>query len=125
MADQFSFVGSYGTKPLSGSLSFAPLIDTPINESINLDAKHLDEVDLTADAPVSVNFGGVTNANIVILKATGKCRARITSADGASQAIPFDTYLILMSESVPVTAIDITRVAGVETLVKIFLGEKS
>lgn len=125
MADQFSFTGSYDTKPLSGSLSFAALIDAPINEAVNLEHKSQDEITIIADAPVVVAFGGVTNAHIVIMKATGKVVARFTSANGSAQSIPFDTYLIIMSESAPFTAIDLTRVAGVETTVSIFLGEKA
>lgn len=125
MADSFKLTGSYDVSPLTSSLSFAPSITAPINEPRTLQSKMLGDIALEADAARAVQFGDVANANLIILKATGKVTARITSADGTSQAIPFDTYLILMSETVPVTAITLTRVPGTETIVKVFLGENA
>lgn len=126
MADQFSLSGLYSTQPLGGDPSFAPVIEAPINEPVVLAHKHYDDVDLSTDATTPLNFGGgVVNAHVVILKAVGgKVRARVTSADGSVQAIPFDTYLLLMSMTVPITAIDLTRVPSQATSVRVFLGEK-
>jgi fructose-specific phosphotransferase system IIC component len=124
MADQFVLQGSYSSTPMGQPSSFAQVVQATIDESTILDAQHVDEVTLAVDTSVVVPFGGVANANIIILKAVGgKVTARITSTDGAAQSVPFDTYFILMSESVPVTALDLTRVAGVETTVRVFLGE--
>lgn len=126
MTDVFKLLGSYEVDPLGSTTSFAPTIAAPINETRTLSAKHVDDVDLAADAPQALNFGGVQNAHIVLLKAVGgKVTAQITSTDGAAQAIPFDTYLVLMSESVPVTAISLTRTPGIETSVRVFLGQKA
>ncbi len=127
MADQFKLAGSYSTTPLGGEPSFDPIIDAPINEIIQLTNKVVDSIDLTVDTPVAVGFGGVTNANIVILKSTGgvKVIARLTSADGTLQSVPFDTFLILMSMDVPITAIDLTRLPATATTVRVFLGEES
>lgn len=126
MADIFKLLGSWETTPLTAPLSFAQVLTTPINESRVLAKKQSYEVDLTVDSAVAVTYGGVTNAHLVILKAVGgKVRARLTSADGAIQAVPFDTYFFLFSESVPITAIDLTRTAGTVTTVRVFLGEKS
>lgn len=126
MSDQFTLAGGYTTTPLGGEPSFDPNIDAPINEVTQLVRKKFDTITLTVDTPVAVNFGGLTDANIVILKSTGgvKVRARITSADGTQQAIPFDTFLILMSMDVPITAIDLTRLPATETEVRVFLGEE-
>jgi hypothetical protein len=126
MADAFKLLGSYETSPLGNPLSFAPNIIAQISESKTVKAKQIEDVTLDVDTPIAVPFGGVINAHIIILKATGgKVKARVTSADGAVQAIPFDTYWILMSESVPITAIDLTRVAGTLTTVRVFLAEKA
>jgi hypothetical protein len=126
MADSFKLLGSYETAPLGNPLSFAPFVVAQISEGRSLKAKQLSDLSLEADAPLAVPFGGVVNAHVVLIKAVGgKVRARITSADGALAPVPFDTYLILMSESVPITAIDLTRVAGTVTSVRVFLGEKS
>lgn len=126
MVDAFKLLGSYEAAPLAAPLSFAPTVIAQINEARSVKAKQVSDVSLDADAPVSVDFGGVANAHVVILKSTlGKVRARLTSADGSQQAVPFDTYFILMSESVPVTALDLTRVAGTPTVVRVFLAEKA
>ena len=126
MADSFKLLGSYELNPLGNPLSFAPSIVAQISESKQIKYKEVTTIDLTTDSPVSVAFGGVTNANIVILKAVGgKVRMRATSADGTLQSIPFDTYFILMSDSVPVTAIDLTRAAGIPSTVRIFIAEKA
>lgn len=126
MADTFKLIGSYDVTPLSSPLSFAPSIEAVINEAKAIAQKQLCDVTLSADSPVSVPFGGVTNANIIILKAVGgKVRARYTSADGTDQSVPFDTYVILMTDAVPITAIDLTRVSGTLTTVRVFLAEKA
>jgi hypothetical protein len=125
MADAFKLLGGYTVTPLGSALSFAPSLEAVIDEPKSIKAKELSELLIIADPAVSVPFGGVLNAHIVLLKATGKCEARITSAAGAAQVVAFDTYLILMSDSVPVTAITLTRVAGVDTTVRVFLAEKA
>jgi len=124
-SDQFTLSGGYVCEPLSAPASLAASITAAIDEPMVLKAKHYDTIKLSVDSAVVVNFGGVTNAHIVILKATGKVKLRVTSTDGATQALPFDTYLILMSQTVPITAIDLTRVAATDTDVMVFLGEKA
>jgi len=126
MADGFKLTGGYTVTPLGNPLSFAQNVEAVIDESVTLEAKQLSEQRLTVDTPVPVDFGGVVNANVVVMKAIGgKVTARFTSADGATQSVPFDTYLILMSDAVPITAIDLTRVAGTDTTVRVFLGDKA
>jgi hypothetical protein len=125
MSDRFVLSGSYVTTPLGGVQSFAQNIDALIDETTVLDKKYADTIELGVDTPVSIEFGGVTNAHVVILKAVGgKVRARVTSGDGAQQAIPFDTYIILMSMEEPITAIDLTRTPATLTTVRVFLGEE-
>ncbi len=127
MADSFLLSGSYTTTPLGGTPSFAPNIDALIDEPAQLEKKQVADIDLTVDTEVAIAFGGVTNANIVILKAVGggTVTARITSSKGANQDIPFDTYLILMSMNAPVTAIGLVRTPATLTTVRVFLGEES
>lgn len=126
MADAFKLAGSFEATPLTNPLSFAQAITAAISESVTLSARQSTDMTLSSDSAAPVAFGGVTNANVVILKSTGgKVKARITSADGAVQAVPFDTYWILMSDTVPITAIDLTRVAGVETTVRVFIAQKA
>lgn len=125
MADSFQLVGNYSTTPAPPGASGAMSFVGAISESLSLTRKDFDTVVLDVDTPVSVNFGsGVTSAAVVLLKATGgKVRARLTSTDGSQQAVPVDDLQILVSQSVPFTAIDLTRVPGVLTSVDVFLGQ--
>lgn len=67
----------------------------------------------------------VAGAHVLVVKPVGgKVRVRISTTDGATQAMPVDSYLCLISESVPVTAIDFTRLSGVTTTIKLFMAEK-
>ncbi len=84
------------------------------------------EYELDDDAVQTVAFGPLDNAHVVLIKTVGgKVRARLTSADGSQQSIPVDSFMVIVSESVPFTALDLTRVAGVTTTVKVLLGEKA
>lgn len=102
-----------------------PVGPTPIVESVVLDEKNLDQYTLTADAPQAVAFGGVTNAHVLIVSTDQKVKVTVTSADGSSQAIPCDGQLILISRSVPITAVTLTRVPATLTTAFVFLGEKA
>jgi hypothetical protein len=127
VADLFALQGGYTASPASGCPSGLPTIDTPLAESVMLSAKQIVEPTLTVDSPVAVAFGGVTNANVVVIKVKngGKVKARFTSADGSTQAVPVDSLLVLTALSVPITAIDLTRVPATATIVEVFLGQKA
>jgi hypothetical protein len=122
--ETYKLLGSWEVVPNESPKRGSPDIVTPIEEVLILSNEHNSKVKLTSDAPVSVAFGGVTNAHVVGLISDKKVRVRLTSADGSSQAIPVDGFLKLISRTVPTTAIDLTRVVGQETNVRVFLGEK-
>ena len=124
MAYQFALTGGYTTTPLDGVPSLAPNVDAPIDESMVVLKKTESDVDLNVDTPVPVQFGGVVSANVIILKTVGgKIKARLTSADGSTQSVPVDTTFILISRSVPITAIDLTRVPATPCQVRVYIGE--
>lgn len=127
MADKYQLIGSWGTSPSSGSLlaSGAPAFAAPINESMILVQKDYQDFDLVADTVVTVSFDGVVNANVINIFTDRKIKIRLTSADGALQSLPVDGSILLISKTVPYTALDLQRVAGQETRVKVFLGQKS
>lgn len=127
MSDKFMISGSWETTPQSGSLlaSGAPSLLAPIKETLTLSQKNYDDYTLDADAVQAVAFGGVENANVVQISCDRKIKVRLTSADGATQTIPVDGHLSLISRTVPFTAIDLQRVAGQETRVKVFIGQKT
>ena len=124
--DLFKLNGEYSTKPLTGNPSGEPNLVAPILEQMSLQNKAIGDLCLDADGQVAVPLGTVVNANVVIVKTVGgKVTLRATSADGALQAIPIDPFGVIISASVPFTALTVERVAGVETIVNYFLGEQS
>jgi hypothetical protein len=128
LADQAKLIGTLTVDPLSGQPSGSPSIDIPIEELLQLKRSgHVTQVDLETDAPESVNFGDLAQAEVVYIRAFGgKVKASFTSADGAAQTIPVDPTCILFCSREPITALDLTRVAGAGTTVKVkvLLGEK-
>ena len=126
MADVFAITGSYSATPASGSPSGDPIITSALDERQMLATEQYSQLTLTSDTPAALPFGGLTEATALIVKVVGgKVRVRITSADGSQQAVPVDSFLALMSASVPLTAVDVTRTAGVQTIVRYFLGQKA
>ena len=127
MADVFRLSGEYSalTQLRETGVPAPPEVLAPVQSSLYLQDKLVSHYSLTSDAPVSVSLGSLAGAHVVIIQSTGKVRARLTSGDGAAQAIPVDPLLIQIASAAPVTAIDLTRLAGVNTEVDIFLGERA
>ena len=123
MIDLFTLLGSYTTTP-TDQVSGAPAVTTPLAETMSLVNQCVGSYDLTTDTVQTVSMGGITNANVVIVKALGgKIRTRITSADGSQQAIPVDGLLLLTAYSVPITAIDLLRTPGLHIIANVFIGQ--
>jgi hypothetical protein len=126
---------------LAGTLSASPQGAAPstldataeLAESLTLGARLLTEVHLTADTPVTVPLAALASAAVLMLRATpatagaaARVLAALSSADsGAGQIVAVDPFLLLMSAHSPVTALSLTRTAGVDTTVEVFLGEKA
>ncbi len=127
MAHTLTIHGGLDAKPTAGNASACPTVTAPIDEMLSLSKPPLvAEYELTADAAQAVSFGGLTQANVVMIKTVGgKVTATLSSADGASQDVPVDSYLLIISSSVPYTALSVTRAAGVTTTAKILLAERT
>lgn len=126
MADVFKLAGSYATLLAGGEASGVPVEGAQLSESVTLKRKSVQTHDLVADAPVVVSLGGLSQFEVLVLRAVGgKVRVRLTSADGASQSVPVDGLLVLISLAVPFTAMDLTRLAGTATTVVVFMGERA
>jgi len=126
VADNFTITGSYTSKPASvGTSSGAATIAAPLEVAVQLQRRTEVELVLDSDSPVAVSIPSASAINAVVLTTVGgKVRARFTSSDGSTQAVPVDPLAVVVSESVDITALDITRVAGQETRVRVFLGER-
>lgn len=126
MYDVFRLRGSYECGPASGSPSGDPDVVSSLFESLLIKTKTVGSYLLTADGPVDISFGSLSAAHVVVLSTTGgKVTARLTSADGSQQSVPVDPLGIVISQSAPFTAIDVERTTGVETTVRVFLGERA
>lgn len=124
MSDTFRLQGTFQSIPILGSPSAQPRVESPISETAQLTNRELGQYTLTSDSAQVVSLGGLSEANVIIIKAVGgKIRVRLTSADGSQQAIPVDSFLALISLTEPYTAIDITRTPATETIVSTFLGQ--
>lgn len=122
--DIFNLDGSVVVQPGTGAPSGDPVFSFPLAETLNLSKTASNTVELTVNTPVSVAFGGLSSASVVLIKTVGgKVRVRFTSGDGADQSVPVDTFLLLVAASAPITAIDLERVSGQDTTVKVFLGQ--
>lgn len=124
--DTFKLSGDYLTQPLSGSPSGDPEVTSPIEEQVTLKNKAIGLYELTADAVQAVGLCGLANVHVLVVKTVGgKVKLRLTSADGTTQSVPVDSFFCAISQTVPFTALDLTRVSGVTTTVKVFLGERA
>ncbi len=125
MSDVLRLQGSISTQSDRGAPSGDPATITLIDETVYLQGVPLTaEYHLIADLAQVVALGPLASAGFVMVKARGgKVKARITTTDGATQAVPVDSFAVWISDAVPVTAIDLTRVAGVETWVTVILGQ--
>lgn len=125
MSELFALTGDGSSKPQQGNPSGQANIVIPFSEKLALAYSLSTGFTLDSNSPQAVNLGTLTGVNVLVVKTIGgKVRVRITSADGTDAEIPCDPILILMNRAVDITAIDITRVAGVQTQVLIFMGQK-
>lgn len=130
MADSFRLQADATTDAGScGGCGSGTPVDVNFDVTLSLTLKSEQDFELVSDAPFAVTLPGPTltnptpQASVVAIKATGKLKVTLTSADGAAQAIPVDGTLILISQSVPYTALSLTRVPGVDTFAHVFLGQ--
>lgn len=125
MADNFSLTGSYSSVPFSPADSADFEVLSQIEEKLVLSSKVAAGIDLAADGPQSIVITPLTEVNVLVLKVTSgmKVDAAISSVDGSLQVIPVDGLLFLITQDTPITAIALTRTPGVDTNVRVFLGQ--
>jgi hypothetical protein len=118
--------GSVSVGNQQGMVSGQPTILTSINERMTATSDLAAKYTLSSDTAQTVDLGGLANINFLSVRAVGgKIRVRITSSDGTNQSIPVDPILVLRSDSVNITALDLTRLANTETEVYIVLAERA
>jgi len=124
MSFVYSVQGSRTCSPSSGGDGRGE-IGIPLEVTIALKTRFLaGEYTLTSDAPLSIPFGPVVSAHVVVIRATGPCKVSMTSTLGVA-AVQAGPRLELNAEDAPVTALTVQRPAGVPITVEIFLGERA
>lgn len=125
MAEKLQLIGLLESAPYAATGQGAKFTAN-FDERMTLDHSLATSFELTADTAVSIPFGELDEVNVVYVRTVGgKVRLRVTSADGTSQALPVDPYCVILSASVGITALDVTRVAATPTIVTILIGKKS
>lgn len=126
MSDFLRLTGDAATQPSTGVPSFDPqVVFTHLDETIELKRKLEVEYDLTADPAQDVTLGGLAAVNILLIKVAegASVKVGITWSGGTLQVLPVDSLLQLISLTEEITAIQLTRTSGIDTTVKLFLGE--
>lgn len=125
MSDTFSLKGTYavthGATDTDPSADFD--ISSAFNETMSVKRKLAQTISLDADAAEVVSLGDLANAHVVLIRASQDVRVALTSSHGSLQLIPAGKVCFIMAVVAPVTAIQITRQAGVSTTVRIVLCE--
>jgi len=126
MADTLTLTGTLQTAPTNPSASGLTGVVSQLAEALTLQTKGIPgEYDLTSDSPQSVSFGALPVVNVLWVKVNGggPVTVSVTSAAGTSQAWPVDSFLCLFTQRVNITAVTLTRPAGVESFVDVFIGQ--
>lgn len=100
----------------------APSQPWPLDERISLSSyKVIAPLSLLADGPIALALDGLS-VNALRVQTNNPITMRITTAAGTTQVIPVDPLAVIVSLTVPITAIDFTRQSGVATEVVVSIG---
>lgn len=125
MAQQLTIEGSLVIAESVGDYQGQSQITNSIKESMTIDQYQSTVYQLTSDSAQTVALGSLSAVNAIQIRVVGnKVRLRLTSSDGTSQAIPVDGFFCLITDSVNITAIDLTRTSGSDTTVYVTICEK-
>lgn len=125
MAQQLTIEGALVISEAVGDYQGQSQVTNTIAEKMSILQYQNTVYVLSADSAQTVALGALTEINVLQIRVVGnKVRVRITSSDGTTQAIPVDSFLCIVSDSVSITAVDLTRTAGSETTVYVTICQK-
>jgi hypothetical protein len=125
MAQQLTIEGALVIKEAVGDYQGQSQVTNTIAEKMSILQYQNTVYVLSADSAQTVALGALSEVNVLQIRVVGnKVRVRITSSDGTSQAIPVDSFLCIVTDSVSITAVDLTRTAGSETTVYVTICQK-
>jgi len=126
MTDTFKLTGNF---KIESPPSIVPSdaifnLSGPLYESFSVLKKFGQVVTLDADGAEVISFGDVAQAHLIILKSDQPVTIELTSALGVFQMLPGD-LLVLKTLDVPITAMRLTRAAGIATTARLILAQKT
>ncbi len=125
MAQQLTIEGALVIREAVGDYQGQSQVTNTIAEKMSILQYQNTVYVLSADSAQTVALGALSEVNVLQIRVVGnKIRVRITSTDGSTQAIPVDSFLCIVSDSVSITAVDLTRTAGSETTVYVTICQK-
>lgn len=125
MAQQLTIEGALVISEAVGDYQGQSQVTNTIAEKMSILQYQNTVYVLSSDSAQTVALGALTEINVLQIRVVGnKVRVRITSTDGTTQAIPVDSFLCIVSDSVSITAVDLTRTAGSETTVYVTICQK-
>lgn len=125
MAQQLTIEGALVISEAVGDYQGQSQVTNTIAEKMSILQYQNTVYVLSSDSAQTVALGALSEINVLQIRVVGnKVRVRITSTDGTTQAIPVDSFLCIVSDSVSITAVDLTRTAGSETTVYVTICQK-
>jgi hypothetical protein len=138
---QFSGRVKYTPPATTLDSSSNPTWLSDVLEQLACSARKEDEYTLTIDGDTAISLSALPNGvNMSIIKVTpniglppspanpdgvpaqpNPVTVKLTSAAGSAQGIAIDGFMVLLSQSVPYTAMSIARPTGVQTTVRVQL----
>lgn len=124
-----TLAGSIGIQAPSYPPSASLSPTTPISEVVYVNSWDAQSPTITSDTATSITFPiGMTNCHVLYFKIQpggSPIVLALTSADGTLQAIPVDDLIFMKMLTQPVTAIKVTRTAGVDTTLTYLIAQKA
>lgn len=124
MFETFTISGGWQTTTQAGGTGDITA-QAPLAYALAIQNKAVLEYQLSSNTPVAVTLpaGGV---NVVYVYATGgPVSVTVTSTAGTAQVSPADPMFFATSQSVPITALTITRLSSAITDVSVFYAQQS
>lgn len=113
--------------PSQGPVSGLATVAFQASERVLLARRAIFSLTLDGDAPVTVDLAGLDHVDVLGVRIAdgAKVTLALTSSEGAAQEVPCDSFVWLSNVASPFTVITLTRTAGAETTVELFLGQRA
>lgn len=124
MADILNVQGAFTLSANTGLTRGSPTVLAQFAEQVAMLRKCETEYTLESDSAQSIPLNGLTGANFLYIFCDAAVTLRITTADGATQAVPvFPLAMLLLPAAKPITAVTVQRVPGTVTVVKLVMAQ--